>query len=230
MLVQKRIFADAAVKKISLLVGVLLMGFLLLSCARWGKIDGTTPEEREKIRTSKDQLWDENRQYKKNNQLLQDQIAHLRNSAAKNETDIKKLHMELAGLRRENTVLKEEKRKLDKALAKKEAVPAVPAVSMPAEYVNENIEKLKIKILGGDGTLRTANRLAATLKEMGYKIRLTHLAPTSNFTGNTVYYAADFKKDGEDLAARIGGGAKAKALTWPSEFDLIVVAGKKSEN
>jgi len=215
--------------RVSQRIGVLLMGLLLFSCATWGKINGTTPEEREKFKTSKDQLWDENKRYKANNQLLQNQIEQLRNDAAKTETDIRKLHMELAGLRRENTSLKEDKQNLEEALAKKVGMPSFPGFDTPGEAVNENIEKLKIKVLGGDGTLRTANQLAATLRELGYTIGPVHLAPRSNFRGNTVYYAADFKKDGEELAARIGGGSKTKPLTWPSEFDLIVVAGKQSE-
>ncbi len=204
-------------------VGTLLVVFLLFSCATWEKMSGTTPEEKEKFNISKDQLWDAYKRYEADNQLLQRQIAQLKSKATQNEHNIQKLNREVAGLRRENRILEEDKRKLEKALAEKETPEPEP---VPAARAETDVKKLKIKVLGGDGSLRSANQLAARLKEMGYTIQLVHLTPTSNFSKNTIFYAAEFKKEGEALASRIGGSAVAKALTWPSAFDLIVVAGK----
>ena len=81
-------------------------------------------------------------------------------------------------------------------------------------------------MLGGDGTLRSANKMTVLLREMGYRIELIHMAPTSNFSKNTVFYKQDFKNEAEDLVARIGGNAISKTLTWQSIFDLIVVTGR----
>lgn len=211
-------------------IGILFLGFLLFSCATWDKITGTTPEEKEKRKMSKDQLWDANKRYEADNQLLRRQIEQLKNNAIQNENEIKKLNRETAGLKQENRALKEDKRKLEAALTEREtpkpAPPPAPAPAPAAAETHRGVEKLKIKVLGGDGKLRSANQMATRLREMGYKIQLIHLAPTSNFTRNTIFYAAEFKDEGKDLASRLGGTAVAKALTWASAFDLIVVTGK----
>jgi hypothetical protein len=89
------------------------------------------------------------------------------------------------------------------------------------------VGNLKIKVLGGGGSLNSANRMAGRLREMGYGIERIQMAPTSNFSKDTVFYKKGFENEAEDLVARIGGNAISKALTWESIFDLILVTGKR---
>ncbi len=218
-------------------IGILFLGCLLFSCATWEKINGTTPEEKEKLKMSKDQLWDANKRYEAENRRLQGQIEQLKNDATGNENEIRKLHKEAAALKKENTRLKNEKKALEDKIAESEREKPAPASDAPASDapasdapdpgLTKPVESLKIKVLGGDGTLRSANKMAARLRKMGYyRIELIHMAPTSNFSKNTVFYKQDFKNEAEDLVARIGGNAISKSLTWQSIFDLIVVTGK----
>ena len=207
-------------------IGILFLGCLLFSCATWGKINGTTPEEKEKLKMSKDQLWDANKRYEVENRRLQGQIEQLKNDATGNENEIRKLRKEAAALKKENTRLKNEKKALEDKIAESEQEKPAPVSDTPDPGLKKPVESLKIKVLGGDGTLRSANKMAVLLREMGYRIELIHMAPTSNFSKNTVFYKQDFKNEAEDLVARIGGNAISKALTWQSIFDLIVVTGK----
>ena len=207
-------------------IGILFLGCLLFSCATWEKINGSTPEEKEKLKMSKDQLWDANKRYEAEKRTLRGQIEQLKNDAKGNENEIKKLHKEAAALKKENNRLKNEKKALEDKIAENEREKPAPASDTPDPGLKKPVEGLKIKVLGGDGTLRSANKMAARLREMGYRIELIHMAPTSNFSKNTVFYKQDFKIEAENLVARIGDNTISKALTWQSIFDLIVVTGK----
>ena len=207
-------------------IGILFLGCLLFSCATWEKINGSTPEEKEKLKMSKDQLWDANKRYEVQNGRLQGQIEQLKNDAKGNKNEIRKLHKEAAALKKENNRLKNEKKALEDKIAESEREKPAPVSDTSDPGLKKPVESLKIKVLGGDGTLRSANKMAARLREMGYRIELIHMAPTSNFSKNTVFYKQDFKNEAENLVAQIGGNTISKALTWQSIFDLIVVTGK----
>jgi Tfp pilus assembly protein PilO len=97
--------------------------------------------------------------------------------------------------------------------------------------LEEQLAKLhvvRIKVLTGDGKLPSATKMAGVVKAMGYKVEKVDRAPTANFSGHTVFYAPDFRKDAGNIAKRLGGNAIARPLSWPSVFNIIVVAGKVS--
>lgn len=81
-------------------------------------------------------------------------------------------------------------------------------------------------MLSGDGDLSSAKEMAEKLTNMSYKIRLIHYAPRSNFSRNTVYFAARFQNEAKRLVLSLGGNAISKPITWFSIFDLIVVTGE----
>jgi predicted RNase H-like nuclease (RuvC/YqgF family) len=193
-------------------VGILFLGCLLFSCATMQKINGTTPDEQEKFKTSKDQLWDANKRYDAENRKLQSQIEQLKKDAEGNEVEISELHNTVAALKEKTAESEPEK-------------PA-PTPNAPDPVLKKPLENLKIKVLGGDGTLVSANKMATRLLEMGYRVKIIHLAPTSNFSKNTVFYKQNVKGEAEDLVARMGGNTISKVLTWESIFDLVVVTGK----
>ena len=93
----------------------------------------------------------------------------------------------------------------------------------------EELSDLKIKVLSGTGDLSSAKEMAKELEESGYKIKAVDFAPRSNFINNTIYFAEEYKRQAENLASSLGDeNAAIKPLTWPSKFDLIVVAGRAS--
>jgi hypothetical protein len=97
--------------------------------------------------------------------------------------------------------------------------------------IEEQLAKLpaaRIKVLTGDGKLASATQMAGIVTAMGYKVEKVDKAPTANFSRHTVFYAPDFRKDAENITKRLGGDAVARPLSWPSIFNLIVVAGRAS--
>jgi len=97
--------------------------------------------------------------------------------------------------------------------------------------LEEQLAKLRasrIKVLTGDGKLASAAQMAEIVTAMGYKVEKVDKAPTADFSRHTVFYAPDSRKDAENITKRLGGNAVAKPLSWPSIFNIIVVAGKAS--
>ncbi len=110
---------------------------------------------------------------------------------------------------------------------KKTAVPKKEAQKEPAETKARESKTVTIKVLAGDGKIASAKGLAKQLGKMGYRVKLTDLAPRSDFEAATVFYGADHRTTGETIAKRLGGGAVAKQMTWSSSFDIIVVTGRQ---
>ncbi len=97
--------------------------------------------------------------------------------------------------------------------------------------LEEQLAKLRavrIKVLTGDGKLASATQMAEIVTTMGYKVERVDKAPTASFSRHTVFYAPNSRKDAEDITKRLGGNAVARPLSWPSIFNIIVVAGKAS--
>jgi outer membrane protein len=88
-----------------------------------------------------------------------------------------------------------------------------------------NPSEIKIKVLSGDGNIRPARRMAEQLESLGYSVASIDLAPKSNFTQHTIYFSANFFGEAESLAARLNDdNIRLKPLTWPTAFDIILVA------
>jgi len=104
------------------------------------------------------------------------------------------------------------------------AIYYAPALAADAE--SEYKTALRIKVLSGDGDLRSAGIMAKKLGEMGYEIETIDHAPRANFPENTLYFAAKHQKQAEDIAAESGSINILKLLTWSSVFDLILVTGR----
>lgn len=117
------------------------------------------------------------------------------------------------------------KKQIDELKAQRDAIRNEKTV------LEENLAKLRavrIKVLTGDGKLASASQMAEMVTAMGYKIEKVDKAPTASFSRHTVFYAPDFRKDADNITKRLGGNAVARPLSWPSIFNIIVVAGKVS--
>ncbi|MGA1795428.1 MAG: LytR C-terminal domain-containing protein [bacterium] len=160
-------------------------------------MDGSSKGETRQFHTSEEKLWAEIQNEK---QKLETWILELEYRLSKYDRDIRAI---------EDLIhLKKGKPQKDSAGAK------------------SDIGTLKIKVLSGDGDIDSAHRMASHLKQMGYTVRLVDHAPTSNFTHDTVFYALRSKSEGEALVARLGGNTTLKFISWPSQYDLMVVTGK----
>lgn len=85
--------------------------------------------------------------------------------------------------------------------------------------------KARIKVLSGDGKISSVKQISASLSSMGYRVAKTGNAERADFKRTTVYYAPDVKSDAMEIAGRLN--AETRALTWKSEFNIIVVSGKQ---
>ncbi len=88
-----------------------------------------------------------------------------------------------------------------------------------------NPSEIKIKVLSGDGNIRSARRMAEQLETLGYPVASIDLAPKSNFAQHTLYFSANFFGEAEALATLLNDNdIRLKPLTWPTAFDIILVA------
>ena len=84
-------------------------------------------------------------------------------------------------------------------------------------------------MLSGDDDINSTEAMRNELENLGYKIHYKDMAPRSNFSQNTVYFAPGFQNEAKSLADSLGGQTVLKPLSWPSMFDIIVVTGRNAD-
>ena len=131
---------------------------------------------------------------------LQDEIGTLKN-------DIDQMEQQIASLSTENKGFKETQ--------KQEALQNVA--------LRISMQKTKIKVLSGSGSILSALAMVNRLEEMGYNIAKTDLAPTTEFRNYKVFYSINNEGQAKRLAGQIDSNAVTAPLTWKSIYDLIVV-------
>lgn len=109
---------------------------------------------------------------------------------------------------------------VQEAAAKAEPEPAAQ------EAVKAAPSSVKLKVLSGTGDLISGQKMAKTLYDMGYEAEKVDVAPKP-FDQNVVYYAKGYEKTAEEIRSSLGGETITKPLSWKSEFDIIVVTGKR---
>ena len=126
------------------------------------------------------------------------------------------------------------KEKLETSVSAKQAIQEVKApVAKKETAQTTTVEKagapkakvLKLKVLHGGTNAASAKEVAEKLKKLGYSVGIIGTAPRSNFDKTTIYFAQDYKKEAQQVAAQLGGGVIIKPLTWDSVFHMIVVTG-----
>jgi len=140
----------------------------------------------------------------------------------------KGLSEELIALKEENQRLKKQNALLESQIDALQQNRSEP-VALPKKEVNvleDRKKTVKIKILSGTGDLGSAKKMAQGLRGMGYGVGAVDIAPR-HFDRDAVYFAPEFREEAEKIANNAGHKMILKPLTWSSEFDLIVVTGKK---
>jgi len=217
----------------SLLITLILcVGFILYGCAALEYADGSSKDEIEKFKMSKDKMWNELKKARNENIRLQDQLRALdkENQRTKDEhgNRIKELrdqnellNEQLIEVKEGNQRLTDENRALAKKLATRQGEYGAP-VSESYE-LGKCLRGLKIKVLSGDGDLNSAREMSKRLKEQGCEIESIHYASRSDFSQNTVYSKPECENKAKRLVSFLGVDTICKPLTWPSAYDIIIV-------
>lgn len=202
-------------------VFVVILYMTMSGCAAMNYLDGSSDEDMKKFRASKDELWNETKK------LKQDNEAYSRTIQEK-QGKIDQLTEQVANLNKDMEDLKKEVAQTRGATKEEIAKEGVDKKDAPqTTTVEKGVEpkKLRVKVLSGNGKMSSARAMSEKLKKLGYEIENTGLAPRSNFDVVTLYFAPDYKSEAQHVATQLGGGAIAKPLTWPSGFHVIVVTG-----
>jgi Lhr-like helicase len=210
-----------------LIILVLQLGFIFQGCAALEYFDGSSKEETERLKMSKNQMWNEMEKLKIENAKSQEQINILieQNQEMSRKRDKNELlNEQVSKLKEENRVIRDQNQALTKKLDGLQL--KYNTLSSKSYDMGTDIRRTKIKVLSGDGNLNSAKYMAKRLKNMGYKIRLIDRASKPSFLRNTVFFAPEFQHEAKRLVSRLGGNTIAKPLNWYSIFDLIVVTGK----
>ena len=210
-----------------LIIFIVHLCFIFQGCATSEHLEGSSKEEAEEFKMTKEEMWNEMERLKVENANLQRQIDTLReeDQRIRDENENK-----IAEVKDENELLNEQINKLkeeNKTIGDENQVLTAKLTKLQLQHeLEKDIGKLRVKVLCGDGDLSSGKEMAKKLKNMGYQIELFGYAPRSNFFRNTVFFAPKFENEAKRLVLSLGGNAITKPVTWSSIFDLIVVTGK----
>jgi len=222
-------------------VFVVILCVTMSGCAAMRHLDGSSDEDMKKFRASKDELWNETKKLKQDNEVYrrtiqekQQEIDRLTKQVANLNKDIEGLKTEVEQAKgvEEKTITGEDE-KSESSGSEKEGVKQDQKADVDKKdapqttTVEKGVEPkvLRVKVLSGNGKMSSARAMSEKLKKLGYKIENTGRAPRSNFDVITIYFAPNYKSEAQQVAKQLGGAAIAKPLTWPSGFHVIVVTG-----
>ena len=208
--------------RIKLFIVLSCVCIYFFGCGTLAKLDGTSEKDIKKSKMSKDQMREEIQKLEAHNRRLKEENEVLVNENKK----IDGIKGQIKELIEENERLSNEKKSLETKIAWQNVEKEELEKKLSSSSNLKDIGKLKIKVLTGDGNLASAQNMANRMKQMGYQIKMIDRAPKATFLQDTVYFTSNVKKDAKALAARLGGSAVLKPLSWSSEFNIIVVTGK----
>ena len=218
----------------SALILIVAISFVLHGCTTFETFEGGSEKDKKMFQMSKSEMYEALQKLESEKQQLQQQLlsADETNQQLKDENQ-KKLALVSDRNRTLNQEIDRLKNKNQRMIKENEALKQklghTPAKSKTAAQarreVDKQLGKLKIKVLYGDGNPDSAKILAQKLRQMGYPIQLLDQAPRSNFDTTTIYFAPKSKYEAKRLRAKLGGQLILKPLSWPSNFDLILVTG-----
>ncbi len=214
------IWKENKMSRIYVIILVVCLCFVFQGCAALEYLDGSSEEERQRFRMTKEEISEENA-------ILEEQISVLR---AENQR-IRDQKENTAGMRDNEQHTNEQVKKLREEnqilSGKLYTLQSADGTSSPSHEAEEDVGRIRMKVLSGDGNLNSAKLMANKLNKMGYEIEFIDYAPRFNFLQNSVYFAPGFQDEAKRLALNLGGKAQLKPLDWHSVFDLIVVASNR---
>ncbi len=207
--------------RVCLLILFVFVAPFFQGCGALEFFKGDSKEESKETGASKEEVTNEVTRLKIENRDLKKEIDILKKANKEirenNRTEIAKAEGRWESLNKELRKSKEQNQKItnnNKPLKEK------------FQKFEKNLLEVKIKVLSGDGNLRSAKQMAKRLTGMGYKIERIAYAPRSNFKKTSVYFSPKFENEGRRLVSSLGANTVLKPLTWSSIFDLVVVTAK----
>jgi peptidoglycan hydrolase CwlO-like protein len=206
---------------------VVILCMALSGCAAMRNWNGSLDRDIQKLK-------DDNEAYKRSLQDKDGQIDRLNKQLSTMSREIETLKTEgqqapivmqkaIPKAEGGEAVLKDQVSALkDKTTAVEEKAAARTAVA----EMGAGAKALRLKVLSGNGKISSAQAMSKKLKALGYRVEDTGLASRTNYRVHTVYYAAGYKSQAQRIAAQLGSGTVSSPLTWPSVFNVIVVAGR----
>lgn len=181
-------------------------------------------EEANTLAKTVSELDQKNKEITAQNEKLQAEIGELKKQAAVRNDLLQKKSEEIAIQDTKQAEIVGELDRIKARLAKLEGTATeepAPARKKPAA----DPKQPRIEVLSGDGNSGSANKMAARLRTLGYRVESVRMAKRSDYPVTTVYYAEKYRDEAEKLASKLGQEAIAKPLTWKSAFDVLVVTG-----
>lgn len=142
------------------------------------------------------------------------------------QSSVINLRDEVTDLKQQLAALKSQERadsSSDRASYSMAAIPVGNTMDSTATQYTNGLSGLKVKVLSGDGSMKSASSMARELKALGLSVERIAMAPTTNFSRHTVFYSKGMQDRASEIARNIGNDAIIKPLSWKSVFDFIVV-------
>ena len=182
---------------------ILALYLSLVGCAATiAKIDGTTEEELKKFSMSKDQI--EVEKLKSEKQKLRSRINVLERAQEKStelEKQIGTLREQIEIERNEKSEsvkkiseLEAEKNEFERQISGLEQEKNLLKKRVPNLELEKNVGKFGIKVLSGDGDIRSAKQIAKRMKKMGYQIKMIGFAPEKHLKDIRYFLLPTLKK------------------------------------
>jgi len=190
-------------------------------CAALRATGNVSPEDQEKSKYSKDELWDRAK-------ALQNERAACLNQLGDRESELRKVQKELSDQQAHFARTDQQLSHLNRTLGDLNTNLTRLQETGPLASSDLKPQALKIKVLAGDGKMASADRMSKKLRSIGYRVAKIDRAPRSDFKVHTVYYGPRRQPAAMGLVKKLGKGATVKPLNWPSAFDIIVVTGRRT--
>jgi hypothetical protein len=181
-------------------------------------------EEASALAKTVSELDQKNKEIMAQNETLQAENSELKKQTAAKNDLLQKKSEAIASQDTKQAEMVNELDRIKVRLAKLEGT----AVEEPASAEKKpaaDRKQPRIEVLSGDGKSNSANKMAARVRTLGYRVESVRMAKDSDYPTTTVYYATEYREEAEKLATKLGKEAITKPLPWESDFRLVVVTG-----
>ncbi|HVO66631.1 MAG TPA: LytR C-terminal domain-containing protein [Syntrophales bacterium] len=197
----------------SLYIFTLVFCLFISGCSTLGFFDKSSKDDLERSKASIAHLNDQLTDLNKELVALKKEVQQLKEETQKEKEEVE-----------EETGTSDEE-KIQEEVIRSKAEKKKPIEEEPAIRQKEiDVKTIKVKVLSGNGKLSSARDMSKKLIRMGYQVTDIGLGPRKDFTANTIYFASNYQREAQQLAARLGGKTVCKPLTWNSIYNIIVVA------
>jgi hypothetical protein len=213
-------------KRTLTVLSILFIIWATQGCTLFHATGNGSPEELRKSKISKDELWDQAKALEKEKAACQNQLGDQQAEILRTQKELSDQKEKIARTDQQVSALSKTVGDLSAKWTRPQEA-GLRASPSPRETALKR-QALKIKVLAGDGKMASASGIAKKLRSIGYQVTKIDRAPRSDFKVPTVYYGPSRQQAAMSLVKKLGRGAVARPLNWPSVFDIIVVTGHRA--